>query len=372
MNVKVSCPSRRFSSVLDLDSTLTLGQLRERISQEINLPHGDSIEILSGFPPRCLKGEDSSLISGPEVGLRKGTMLTIKIIEGISLDPEVSQLIDMGFHRKVAINAWSASGGNLEMALEFAAEGMKAYEEQEEEEKKKMDERIRNQKNQKEGINGTHSLSTINRLPSPIMMKRKIAADNSCLFNAVAYCVEKDRYAADRLRQVISKAVMSNPEKYNTAILGRPPVEYCAWIQDSSKWGGEIEMLILSDHYKIEIAAIEIKSQTCYYYGQGKGYKERIFLLYDGIHYDAIVFSDDPDGNDTTGVSDTSKFLAKDTEKYDQAMEVAKKAFQNHQFTDQSKFFLKCMDCDVGLKGQDEAMEHMRRTNHQNFGQIDR
>ena len=45
MNVKVSCPSRQFSRVIDLDSTQTLGQLRERICQEINLPHGDSIEV---------------------------------------------------------------------------------------------------------------------------------------------------------------------------------------------------------------------------------------------------------------------------------------------------------------------------------------
>ena len=297
-------------------------------------------------------------------------MLTIKIKE--ALDPQVQQLIDMGFKESVAINAWAASGGDMDLALEFASEGMKQHEVQEEESRKKMDERIKAKRDSTGSATSTHTLSTINRLPSPKMMRRRIAADNSCLFNAVAYCVQKDRDAADRLRQVISVEVMSKPGKYTAAILGRPPAEYCAWIQDSSKWGGEIEMLILSDHYTVEIAAIEIKSQTCYYYGQNKGYKERIYLLYDGIHYDAIVFSDDPDGNDTTGVSDTSKFLATDTIKYNEAMEVAKEAFRNHQFTDQNNFSIKCLDCDKGFKGQNEAMEHMRQTNHQHFGQIDK
>ena len=51
---------------------------------------------------------------------------------------------------------------------------------------------------------------------------------------------------------------------------------------------------------------------------------------------------------------------------------MAKEAYRMHAYTDQSSFSLKCLECDKGLKGQEEAMQHMRETNHQRFGQIDR
>lgn len=34
--------------------------------------------------------------------------------------------------------------------------------------------------------------------------------------------------------------------QWNEAVLGKSPVEYCAWIQHPDKWGGAIELSILS------------------------------------------------------------------------------------------------------------------------------
>jgi len=42
------------------------------------------------------------------------------------------------------------------------------------------------------------------------------------------------------LPKVIAAAVGSDPAKYDEAFLGKPNEEYCAWILDSEKWGGDI------------------------------------------------------------------------------------------------------------------------------------
>ena len=47
-------------------------------------------------------------------------------------------------------------------------------------------------------------------------------------------------------RQVIAEAVKADPHTYNEAFLGKPTAEYARWILDASKWGGAIELSILS------------------------------------------------------------------------------------------------------------------------------
>uniref|UniRef100_A0A2P2LV57 Ubiquitin thioesterase OTU n=1 Tax=Rhizophora mucronata TaxID=61149 RepID=A0A2P2LV57_RHIMU len=101
-----------------------------------------------------------------------------------------------------------------------------------------------------------------------IVVRRVIPSDNSCLFNAVGYVMDHDKHRAPELRQVIAAAVVSDPAKYNEAFLGMPNEQYCAWIQDSEKWGGAIELSILADYYGREIAAYDIQTTRCDLYGQ--------------------------------------------------------------------------------------------------------
>ncbi|XP_041000373.1 OVARIAN TUMOR DOMAIN-containing deubiquitinating enzyme 2-like [Juglans microcarpa x Juglans regia] len=51
------------------------------------------------------------------------------------------------------------------------------------------------------------------------------------------------------LRQVIAAAVASDPTENSEAILGKPNEDYCAWIVDSEKGGGGIELSILVNYY---------------------------------------------------------------------------------------------------------------------------
>lgn len=46
------------------------------------------------------------------------------------------------------------------------------------------------------------------------VVRRIIASDNSCLFNAVGYVMEHTRAKAQQLRQVIADVVSNDPGRY--------------------------------------------------------------------------------------------------------------------------------------------------------------
>jgi hypothetical protein len=68
-----------------------------------------------------------------------------------------------------------------------------------------------------------------------------------------------------------------------------PPRPTRRWIQLPGKWGGAIELSILAAHYGREVAAYDVQTKRCDVYGQGRGYGERVMVIYDGLHYDAIA-----------------------------------------------------------------------------------
>lgn len=78
------------------------------------------------------------------------------------------------------------------------------------------------------------------------VVRRIIKADNSCLFNAVAYNLERTRAAAVRLRGVVKDTVKSDPMTFNDGVLGKKNEEYQRWIMDMDHWGGPIELFILA------------------------------------------------------------------------------------------------------------------------------
>ena len=149
------------------------------------------------------------------------------------------------------------------------------------------------------------------------LYKRVIPSDNSCLFTAVGYVTSRDRSAASAqaLRRIVADAVAADSDTYNEAVLGKPVQEYvkvgadlrieicvrviqrllffCVltlrqWICNADSWGGAIELSILSAHFAMEIRAFDVQTKRCDRYGLDRAYREVAFLLYDGIHYDAV------------------------------------------------------------------------------------
>ncbi|WOL17777.1 ubiquitin thioesterase OTU1 [Canna indica] len=163
--------------------------------------------------------------------------------------------------------------------------------------------------------------------------------------------------------------VGSDPEKYTEAFLGKPNDEYCAWIQDSDKWGGAIELSILAEFYGREIAAYDIQTTRCDLYGQQtKNYHERVMLIYDGLHYDALAMSPydgAPEEFDQTIFPVRSDRSIGPVENL--ALNLVKDAQRRRNYTDVASFTLRCGVCQIGLVGQQEAVAHAQATGHVNF-----
>ncbi|KAL3824626.1 hypothetical protein ACJIZ3_020655 [Penstemon smallii] len=148
-----------------------------------------------------------------------------------------------------------------------------------------------------------------------IVVRRVIPSDDSCLFNAVRTWTRVNVYSylvwnfvqlchgsrqkqgehlpgnSDIIHNVVAATVLSDPETYSEAFLGKANEEYCAWILNPQNWGGAIELSILAEFYGREIAAYDIQTTRCDLYGQDKNFEERVMLIYDGFHYDALAMS---------------------------------------------------------------------------------
>lgn len=59
-------------------------------------------------------------------------------------------------------------------------------------------------------------------------------------------------------------------------------------------WGGEAEIVVLSEHYKTEIAVVSCEMMKTIVYGEGAS-GGRIYILYTGSHYDPLVAATSPD-----------------------------------------------------------------------------
>lgn len=55
---------------------------------------------------------------------------------------------------------------------------------------------------------------------------------------------------------------------------------------------------------------------------------------------------------------------------YQKCLQYAEEKHTQQQFVDLKGFSLKCLVCNVGLRGQIEAQAHAETTSHQNFAQI--
>ncbi|XP_061639611.1 ubiquitin thioesterase OTU1 isoform X2 [Phyllopteryx taeniolatus] len=205
----------------------------------------------------------------------------------------------------------------------------------------------------------------------PVLARRTVPADNSCLFTSVNYVVEGGVYdpaCAPELRGLIAQIVSSDPAAYSEAVLGKSNEDYCAWIRRDDTWGGAIEVSILSKFYQCEICVVDTQTVRVDRFGEDAGYRKRVLLIYDGIHYDPL--QREAPGSRGAPPPPQTVFSTGDDVILAQALELADEARRKRQFTDVNRFALRCMVCQTGLVGQKEAREHARETGHTNFGEV--
>ena len=202
-----------------------------------------------------------------------------------------------------------------------------------------------------------------------IMIKRVIPADNSCLFNSIAYAMEnKSRNYAGYLRQIVATYIASEPEKYNEAYLDMNNEKYQKWILDEKNWGGAIEADILAKHYSTEICTVDINSLSINVFGGEQNFKRRIYLLYDGVHYDVMarnISEDMPEEMDVT------IFKPLDNAASDGAFTLSKELNYrvHHRASELPSPKIECGACTKRFGTQTDAQGHYQQTGHYNFSQ---
>ena len=218
-----------------------------------------------------------------------------------------------------------------------------------------------------EDIGRSHIVSEENFTDTPgVLMKKVVPADNSCLFTSVGYVLngKVDPSCASFMREIIANAVAADPDEYSEALLGRPNIDYCKWILKPDSWGGAIELSILSSFYGLEIAVIDSINAIINRFGEDQHYAQRVFLIFDGIHYDPLYLEP------LDGGSIQTIFPTEDERILLEAAELAREVKSSRQFTDVQKFTLMCNDCKMKLNGQIAAQQHAKETGHMNFGEV--
>ncbi|KAK5957701.1 ubiquitin-specific protease otu1 [Knufia fluminis] len=197
------------------------------------------------------------------------------------------------------------------------------------------------------------------------LVLRIMPDDNSCLFRAISSAVMSDLDAVTELRSIVAETIQADPYTYSKAVLDdKDPDSYCRWIRSQDSWGGQVELVILSQHFGVEICSIDVQSLRVDRYNEGAN--TRCFVVYSGIHYDTIALS-------LPGMApedDVKQFEApiKD-EVMPRAVDLCKKLQERHYFTDTAGFQIKCNDCGARLVGERGATEHAASTGHYNFGE---
>lgn len=195
--------------------------------------------------------------------------------------------------------------------------------------------------------------------------KRDISGDNSCLFSAIGYLAEQfgfDDMTAHKLREQVAGTILSQPEKYNEGILGEPIEKYVERIVNPKVWGGAIETQILAEFYGIEICVFNIKTGLPVFFGDQHDYTERIYLLYDNVHYDSLVMVYDPAQPHDFDICRFPIFDGLTFQLFESFIQSYKEL---HRPTG-----LECQDCKALFDDEKSATKHAKETTHLNFKEI--
>ncbi|CAM1503734.1 Fc.00g013250.m01.CDS01 [Cosmosporella sp. VM-42] len=204
------------------------------------------------------------------------------------------------------------------------------------------------------------------------LLLRVMPSDNSCLFTAFGGALPK-QIPAQQLRRMMADYITEHSDVYSEVVLGSSPRQYCHSIQDPDRWGGGIELSILSAIFDIQICTFDVQAQNLINFGEQK--RDRCILVYSGIHYDRVAFSySDYPHNTTTLPPDMDRTVwpTGDDEVLQQTQELVRKLNAGHYYTDTEGLVLKCdvPGCDWIGSGQVEGRKHAEQTGHIELSEI--
>ena len=179
-----------------------------------------------------------------------------------------------------------------------------------------------------------------------------IKADGNCLFNCASLAMEGTVDKPVEMRQLTTSVMMSNPDKFDKNELGKDPQQYIDKLTSGPHaWGGIPEIKALSDLYSVEMGVVVIADMEVLLFGHKKGSQERVYVLFDGTHYNLIVHK-------RSNGETIRKFSPTDEQAYQGVLELAKVCKSKNEDVDPAIFSLICGECSKGLMGQIDAVEH--------------
>ncbi len=197
-------------------------------------------------------------------------------------------------------------------------------------------------------------------------IRREVDADNSCLFSSVAYLMDRANFGESsslKFRNIIVEYLLDN--EFDANLLDQPKEQYIDFIQDTKNWGGALEVKMFSEIFRKQIVCIDVKTNRADIYGEDKKYDQRIYLLYNGVHYDPLVMNFDIGADPTT---DITIFDSTDQEVFE-LMKCLLLEYKNQG--DFVEFYsMECNCCKEKFKNENEALDHSINYQHWDFKQI--
>ena len=198
-------------------------------------------------------------------------------------------------------------------------------------------------------------------------VRRYVDSDNSCLFSSIGYLIDNKNFNEEtklQYRQLLVNYLQTNT--FEEGLLELPKEDYIANLENPSTWGGAIELKIFSDMFQIEIASIDVQSNRVDIFGQDKNYPQRIYVIYNGVHYDPLVmaYTDDP-------IDDITNFASDDNQSLVQFQNYVKLFNEAGDFVDLSNMNkFECQQCQTMFENQEEAFEHAQNYQHWQFNEL--
>jgi len=117
---------------------------------------------------------------------------------------------------------------------------------------------------------------------------------------------------------------------------------------------------------EIYLSIPSLPTDYCCRFGEAECYPQRVFLFYDGTHYDPLAY----ENIDGTAVLRTKFSTSADVAVLAQAMEIGEEAKASRQFTDLHSGVMQCAMCKVFVCGEAELQKHSMQTGHVQYSEV--
>lgn len=209
--------------------------------------------------------------------------------------------------------------------------------------------------------------------------------DNSCLFHSISHCLAGQSadggwssvaVKAAEMRQLVAASILSlaassastaasaSSSAVSAYLSSLPSVSsYAAAIGRSDVWGGALECAVLSEAFSCRIHAVDVESGAVLTFGSSGQYV--CYLLFSGVHYDSLYCECECEA--AGGRPRVTMFRLEDSKARDAALAAGQEARAAERYTSLSAFTLRCAQCGVAVRGEQEAQQHCKETNHTQF-----